>query len=59
MSARQSFLEHQDLLTCDGCRIPMSAVPRKSTEPGPEYFGYRMFECPECKKTLAAFGYGK
>jgi predicted RNA-binding Zn-ribbon protein involved in translation (DUF1610 family) len=51
MSEHQS-LENQDLPTCDACQIPMSAVPRDVTVPGPEYFGHRVFECPECGKTL-------
>jgi hypothetical protein len=51
MSEQQSFLEDQDLSICDACQKPMSAAPRDSTMPGPEYFGHRIFECPDCSKT--------
>jgi hypothetical protein len=49
---RQSFLENKDRPTCDGCQTPMSVAPRDCALPGPEFFGQRIFECPECGKRL-------
>jgi hypothetical protein len=52
MSEDQSFFENQDIPSCDACQIPMPAAPRDSTALDPEFFGHRIFECPECRKIL-------
>jgi hypothetical protein len=55
----QPFSENEDRPTCDGCQTPMSVAPRNGALPGPEFFGHRIFECPECGKSLVVSFFDK